>query len=1374
MKRLLIITLVLSFINPLVVKGQILGDCTAPYDNATALVNLLVNGVPFSNVTLTGFDCSAGYFDGSSANLALESGLVMATGGVESIEPGGFGGGFGGAGIDVDLTEQLVTVGASATNLNNLIVLEFDFIPNSDQISFQYVFASDEYPGYTCSQFNDIFGFFLSGPGITGPFSEGAINMALVPNPDDPDTFTDTPVIINTINSGIASGGDTGPCDAIDPDWQDYSVFFTDNTTQETVNFPGFTVPLTATSNVTAGEEYHIKLAIADVADGALNSAVFLQANSFISEIQGCMDETACNYNSEANTDDLSCEYAEQYYDCAGNCFADINNDGICDDGVGTGCVNDYTDFGSQNCNTAWYEFGITCSQLESEYSWDCNGCECPGDDIYGCIDELACNYASWAVVDDGECFYAELYYDCDGNCIADIDNDGICDDGVGTGCENDYTGLGSQNCNTAWYEFGITCSQLESEYSWDCSGCECPGDILFGCTDFNACNYNEFATNDNGTCLYGAENVFINSILDEYDLSTNNGFTYFQPGTTTSTPSTSIFVQGSNLFTQGTNLLFYASNSLLFNLYTSLNELFNFYDDNEQYYDCDGCYNDNNNDGVCDELEVYGCTDAFAVNYNPAANLDDGSCINMTPCECEDEFSEPLYLPDGSGAVYSTDIVLTCFGEGQVLTNVNDILSVDINIEHSYTGDLDILLTAPNGVQVTLFEQAGGGTWFGEATDNDATETNPGIGYDYGWSMNPNYNGTMAQGVIDNTTPPADGGFGNILNSDTYLPIGDFNDFIGTNLNGTWTITIVDNLMIDNGWIFSWGLTIDPAILLVCTEGCTNPQACNYNIEAIDDDGSCIYAETYYTCDGNCGNDSDGDGVCDELEILGCTDQIACNYNEFATNDNGTCLYGAENVFINSILDEYDLSTNNGFTYFQPGTTTSTPSTSIFVQGSNLFTQGTNLLFYASNSLLFNLYTSLNELFNFYDDNEQYYDCDGCYNDNNNDGVCDELEIEGCIDQTACNYSIDATQDDGSCSYAEINYDCNGDCINDDDGDGVCNELEVYGCTDYFADNYNINATEDNGNCVYTIYGCTNPEACNWDSEAIVDDGSCTYAETFYNCTGDCINDDDGDGICDELELIEGCTYGEALNYNDEASIDDGSCIYEFNVTFENVTTVTNVVSIYNIYIVNLVLGTTDIAIGDLVGVFYLLDGVLVSGGYIVYDGTSPIEIAVIGDDPTTPEVEGFAEGQEIIWIVQQTETLTNYLIDVVTEAEVFTPDTEEVIILEEVSPTVILGCTDPLACNYNPDANLDDGSCKNPDDYLDCNGDCINDIDMDGECDEVDYDDGIGIDEVEDQTPQLIKMIDVLGREQKEHKKGMLLFYVYDNGKVQKKIIH
>ena len=71
-------------------------------------------------------------------------------------------------------------------------------------------------------------------------------------------------------------------------------------------------------------------------------------------------------------------------------------------------------------------------------------------------------------------------------------------------------------------------------------------------------------------------------------------------------------------------------------------------------------------------------------------------------------------------------------------------------------------------------------------------------------------------------------------------------------------------------------------------------------------------------------------------------------------------------------------------------------------------------------------------------------------------------------------------------------------------------------------------------------------------------------------------------------------------------------------------------------------------------------------------------------------------------------------------------------------------------------------------------CDGICINDFDLDGECDEIDYDDGIGINEVESENAQLIKIIDVLGREYKEHIKGVLMFYIYKNGKVEKRVIH
>ena len=100
------------------------------------------------------------------------------------------------------------------------------------------------------------------------------------------------------------------------------------------------------------------------------------------------------------------------------------------------------------------------------------------------------------------------------------------------------------------------------------------------------------------------------------------------------------------------------------------------------------------------------------------------------------------------------------------------------------------------------------------------------------------------------------------------------------------------------------------------------------------------------------------------------------------------------------------------------------------------------------------------------------------------------------------------------------------------------------------------------------------------------------------------------------------------------------------------------------------------------------------------------------------------------------------------------------------------VLGCIDNTACNYNSEAT-DSADCSYPEMYYDCEGNCINDIDNDQECDEVDYDDGIGIDELEEDTPKLIKMIDILGREHKEHKRGLIMFYVFDNGSVKKRIL-
>jgi hypothetical protein len=93
-------------------------------------------------------------------------------------------------------------------------------------------------------------------------------------------------------------------------------------------------------------------------------------------------------------------------------------------------------------------------------------------------------------------------------------------------------------------------------------------------------------------------------------------------------------------------------------------------------------------------------------------------------------------------------------------------------------------------------------------------------------------------------------------------------------------------------GWTFcdERGMFADNLDGAAGVPGCTDATACNYNAAANEDDGSCAYAEEYYDCAGACLNDTDGDGVCDELEVLGCTDSAACNYDAAATDDDGSC----------------------------------------------------------------------------------------------------------------------------------------------------------------------------------------------------------------------------------------------------------------------------------------------------------------------------------------------------------------------------------------------------------------------------------------------------------------------------------------------------
>lgn len=248
------------------------------------LVNdiLVGQGVAVSNLTFNGGtpdtvnDQFAAYSTNVS-NIGMTDGVVLCTGRAVMVSGSNQNPGLtlpASAPVNVADPDLAMIVGMQ----RSVAVVEFDFIPTGDSLSFRFVFGSEEYPEYVCSMFNDVFGFFLSGPGINGPFTNGAINLGVLPG-------TQTAIAINTVNSGspgVLGGGPSG-CYASDPNWQANAIYYVNNMGGATVELDGFTVPIHTGAAVRCGETYHIKLAIAHAGDGSLESAVLIEGGSFSS-----------------------------------------------------------------------------------------------------------------------------------------------------------------------------------------------------------------------------------------------------------------------------------------------------------------------------------------------------------------------------------------------------------------------------------------------------------------------------------------------------------------------------------------------------------------------------------------------------------------------------------------------------------------------------------------------------------------------------------------------------------------------------------------------------------------------------------------------------------------------------------------------------------------------------------------------------------------------------------------------------------------------------------------------------------------------------------------------------------------------------------
>ena len=994
-------------------------------------------------------------------------------------------------------------------------------------------------------------------------------------------------------------------------------------------------------------------------------------------EVPGCTSTSACNYSSAATDDDGSCASLDALGVCGGSCSTDADNDGICDDA--DNCTNtsacNYNDSANEACDLSScagctvttacnYDSSATISTATCVYAntGDCESCSgeqdgsgtivdgdsdndgvCDADEVSGCTSTSACNYSSAATDDDGSCASLDALGVCGGSCSTDADNDGICDDvdnctdtsacnyndSANEACES--TSCAGCTVDSACnYDSSATISLDVCTYATGCDTCSgaqdgsgtivdgdtdndgvCNANEVQGCTDNTQCNFNPLATDDDGTCLADIQGCTIESDCNYNPAACTHLHSMCSPASGGSTACSGGNVGGNP---PPVGMLSTCENEFACNYqeegaceFTSCVGCMNTdgcdYDVNNLYpalcdYSCYGCTNasadnyDSEDPATIDDGSciISGCTTIGACNYDAAANNDDGSCEVTscvgcgTPSACNYDSSVTLNEP--ISCVYATGCD-SCSGETDGTGSVVDGDSDDDGVcnadevggcTNASACNYNSSATDDDGSCLSL-DACGvcGGT--GVDSDGDGVcDANEVLGctqsaacnYDASATENSGCDFTSCVGCMESNACNYDASA--TLNELLQCVYATGCDSCSGETDGTGSV--VDGDSDDDG---------------VCNAdeigGCTIASACNYNSLATDNDGSCLSLDACGVCGGT-GVDSDGDGVCDANEVLGCTLSAACNYSEAATENDGTC------DFI-SCVGCMDESACN----FDPSATL--------------------------NQLLDCTYA------------ETGYDCSGtCNNDSDTDGICDEFEVPGCTDSSACNYSASATDNDGSCTYPSEDYlDCDGNCTTDEDEDGVCDELEVFGCDIASACNYSAEATENDGTCEFSsCAGCTIPTACNYDETATLSNNvTCTYIpEGWDDCDQTICTDSDNDGICDFDE--------------------PAGCVGEFNEPHLSLSGVVE----------------TAVAVGD----------------------WSSTDFAGASSDDTGVQSTTFVDyiGRLADGRYSVTRVYT------VTDVCANTSQAGQLLIADETHPS---GCTNANATSYEPDAINDDGSC-------------------------------------------------------------------------------
>ena len=888
----------------------------------------------------------------------------------------------------------------------------------------------------------------------------------------------------------------------------------------------------------------------------------------------GCTDATACNYNAQANQDDGSCDFS--CYGCINSSACNYDpdasvNDGSCEFNSCRGCTDsDAINFDS----TATVDDGSclftgctdsTADNYDANADFNDGSCQ-----FSGCTNPAACNFDIEANVDDGTCDVISCY-GCMNPAACNYDEtaefpDGSCDLVSCRGCTDEeainYDSDATIDNGSCLFTGCTDPAASNYDANADYSDGSC---IYSGCTNPFACNFDDDATVDDGTCDLTSCYGCINPLACNYD-------------------STATLSDGScDLFScRGcTN-----PDAVNYNPDATIDNgsciVVGCLDPEAENYNPDADYNDPD---LCTYPVISGCLVTIACNYNPDATVSDGNCDYASCAGCTDpaanNYDATATLNDGSCS-YGMIVAGQSMLEGCTLPFACNFGDTENPCEFDSCAGCLVVGACNYDPDATLATTC----FYPEDLCNGATN----VDCDCNCLNDANLNGICDENETGGCTNPI---------SCNYDPAAAFDDG-SCDTTSCGGCTDPSSCNYDDTALLNDGSCDYNS----CT-GCLDSTACNYDETATVSDGSCTYPQDFQDCDGNCLNDVNENNICDELEAEGCTNPFACNFNANATFDDGSCESTScagctDNVACNYDQDAVINDGNCDYTscvgctddaacnYDAAATISSGECT--YPLNEYLDCNGDCLQDANQNGLCdpLELGGCTNADACNYDANANVDDgscdltsCQGCLDAaacnydgsaTQSDGSCEYASCQGCIDASACNYSAGATQDDGSCVYPSgLLLDCDGNCINDIDEDGVCDELEVAGCDDASACNYTALATDNDGSCDYasctgcldasacnydagatqssgncdfeSCVGCTAPNACNYDPTATQGDASCIYPDgLLLGCDGQCINDADGDGVCDEQEAF-GCDQVGACNYNALATENDGSC---------------------------------------------------------------------------------------------------------------------------------------------------------------------------------------------------------------------------------------